>query len=218
MARRDSVDKIIQSYVAAVCAAPFEYKGHVYEVPSLHVSPLMLRGFTCPEGCGGCCPVFSLDYLPSEKHPYELHYREVLVNGVACAIYSDLQAGVEGPHCANLRKHDGRCGIHGAHPFSCDFELIRFLEYSGEFRAVTRLYGRGWNMLRVDGQRGALCTITPCSQDAVDEVVRKLQRLAQWCEHFGVPHRINLIVQWAQSHPQDPLILPALSTRKGLLE
>ena len=73
-------------------------------------------------------------------------------------------------------------------------------------------------MLRVDGDRGAMCTITPCSEEAIVDVVRKLHRLAQWCEHFGVEHRISSIIQWAESRPQDTLVLLAPSTKKGILE
>jgi hypothetical protein len=66
---RDSVDKIMTAYVAAVCAEPFTYKRKHYPVKKLVVSPLILRGFTCPPMCGGCCPTFSLDYLPDERTP-----------------------------------------------------------------------------------------------------------------------------------------------------
>ena len=216
MAKVDSIDKIVTSYFAAVCAEPFEYKGRRYEVPKLTISPHLLRGFTCPEGCGGCCPRFSLDYIPGEELPYEMGTRSVFLNGLEVLVYSDTQDNVTTHHCANLRTDNGRCGIHGRQPFSCDFELIRFLHYAdtGEVRGLTKLFGRGHAMLRVDGVRGALCQLTPVDAATTADTVRKLKRLAQWCEHFGVAHRVGYIVEWALGNPQHPLVLPSPTTAK----
>ena len=208
----DTMDKIVQSYFAAVNAEPFEYKGKHYPVKKLTVSPLLLRGYTCPSGCGGCCSAFTLDYIPSEDKPYEndMTARHIKFNGMRIPIATDMQEGNTGHHCKNLDHDTGRCNIHGKHPFSCDFELIRFLHYSKSesARVMTRLYGRGFAMLRIDGQRGAQCTITPVSPDSVADTVRKLKRLAEWCDWFHLKHRIDFIVAWAQSNPSAPLVLP----------
>jgi len=207
---RDSVDKIVTTYFAAVCAEPFTYNGTRFEVPHLIVTPNTVRGYTCPEGCGGCCPRFSLDYIPGEPQPYYLASRFVVFNDMEVAIYTDPQTESTDHHCANLNHSNGRCGIHGSHPFSCDFELLRFLHFSDDnkFRLMTKLYGRGHAFLRVDGERGALCKITPRDEAVTQDVVRKLKRLAQWCEYFGLQHRLDRIVQWAQSNPTAPLVLP----------
>lgn len=210
MPRRDSVDKIVQSYFAAVAAEPFEYKGERYEVVKLTVSPLLLRGFTCPPGCGGCCPVFTLDYLPTEPAPYELERRYVEFNGARISLMSRTQEGRTEHHCSNLNMADGRCNVHGRQPFSCDFELIRFLHYAeaGEARMLTRLFGRGHAFLRVDQvSRGALCTITPRTDETAADVVRKLRRLAEWCDHFNLKHRVGSIIEWALGNPITPLVL-----------
>lgn len=209
MTMRDSVDKIVDSYFAAVADVPFDYKGRHYEVRVLTVSPLLLRGTSCPSGCGGCCARFSLDYLPSETHPYKLAPRAVLFNGRKRLIYSDPQTSLDSHHCGNLRMSDGRCGIHGAHPFSCDFELIRFMHSHSKAsaRLVSKLYGRGHAMLRVDGERGAMCSMTPATQETRKDVIRKLHRLAQWCDYFGLSHRVNKIITWAEGDCERPLVL-----------
>src|SRR5688572_14476998 len=123
MPKIDSVDKIVTSYFSCVAAEPFTYKGKTYSPKPLRVSPLLFRGYTCPAGCGACCTRFSLDYLPEpvEKHPYVLAKRMVEFDGRHIEIWSDGQDDHQDHHCRNLRKNDGRCQIHGTHPFSCDF-------------------------------------------------------------------------------------------------
>lgn len=218
MAYSDSVDKIVCSYFAAVNAEPFTYKGKRYEVPKLTITPALFRGYTCPEGCGGCCPKFSLDYIPGEVLPYELGTRSVIFNEQEILVYSDTQAGETlNNRCGNLNRDNGRCGIHGAHPFSCDFELIRFLHFSskGEVRGMTKNYGRGWQLLRVDGQRGALCEITPPDMKTHADIIRKLKRLRQWCEHFGLRHRIDSVLTWAGDIPPSTELVLAGSASEG---
>lgn len=211
MAQRDTVDKIVQSYFAAVTRVPFTYKGKHYAPKRLAVSPLLFRGFTCPAGCGGCCPRFSLDYLPSEPHPREAQPRVVHFDGREVRLKSILQERGD-HHCSKLDMDNGRCTIHGYHPFSCDFELIRSL-ISGDDKRSTfltqKLYGRGWAMLRVDGERGALCEMTPADAANRDEVVRKLERLQCWTSAFGLITHVPTILEWAQSGPHNkPLELP----------
>lgn len=220
MPMRDSVDKIVTSYFSAVSSQSFIYKGQRHEVKTLVVSPLLLRGFTCPPMCGGCCPTFSLDYLPTEVHPYELTSRFVRFDHKDILVYSDTQEKRTEHHCANLQQEDGRCGIHGVQPFSCDFELIRFLHtVDGKHaRALTRLFGRGHAMLRVDNERGALCTITEPTMASRLDAARKLRRLAQWCDHFKLPHRVSAIIDWAsRPGPVEPLTLHAPTNRRGIL-
>jgi hypothetical protein len=93
--------------------------------------------------------------------------------------------------------------IHGRHPFSCDFELIRFITCKEQAHLTQRLFGRGWAMKRVDGGRGALCEMLPADSSTVSEVVRKLERLKQWSIHFGIKTRIDEIISWAKHGPRD---------------
>jgi putative zinc- or iron-chelating protein len=203
----DSIDKVVTRYFACVNARPFTYKGRTYEPKPLYISNLIHRGYTCPAGCGACCSRFSLDYLPSEQRPKSprLQKRMVEFDGQRVPIYSDMQDDHSDHHCRNLSKTDGRCGIHGMHPFSCDFELIRFLSTTDPDSPNTltqKLYGRAHAMLRIDGTRGAACTMTQSDSATTMEVSRKLRRLRQWCEHFGLQHRISdALLQWSDNGP-----------------
>mgnify|MGYP001161966508 CR=1 FL=1 len=200
----DSIDKIVDSYFSVVADEPFVYKKKQYARRSLTVRPTIFRGFTCPAKCGGCCPRFSLDYLPSELTPYKMSKRTVEFDGRSIEIYSDMQLDHNNHHCRNLNMSNGRCGVHGKQPFSCDFELIRSIKFDNPDRAnrlTTKLFGRGWAMLRVDGERGALCEITPISEESVQDTIRKFKRLKEWCEHFGLKHRVDDIFDWA-NRPQ----------------
>lgn len=227
MPKRDSVDKIVTSYFACVTAEPFTYKEERYEPKPLQVSPYIFRGFTCPASCAACCSRFSLDYLPrqAEKHPYRLTKRLVEFNGYMVPVFTDWQDDHDTHHCQHVKK-DGRCDIHGVHPFSCDFELIRFLRFDhSQDKTITgftgiindgrpnvltqKLYGRSHAMLRVDKQtRGAMCEMTPPTPETVAEVVRKLKRLKTWCEHFKLKHKVDMIVAWAESRNGQPRVEP----------
>lgn len=193
----DSVDKIVTRYFACLTREPFTFKERAYEPRPLAVSPLLLRGYTCPPGCGGCCHIrFTLDYLPSELRPAGLEPREIPFNGKKVRVYSDLQRENTENVCHHLNLEDGRCGVYKRRPFSCDFELIRTLEYTNRPNVLTqKLFGRGWNMKRIDGERGALCTMLPADEETTAEVVRKLGRLAQWAKHFGIRTWAETIVE-----------------------
>lgn len=196
MPSRDSVDKIVTSYFAAVATRPFTYRGDSFRPVRLNVSTGLLRGFTCPSGCGGCCPTFTLDYLPGEDHPYDLTPRTIPFDGRDVVVWSDEQRDNTGPRCHNLRPDDGRCGIHGRQPFTCDFELIRVLRGPSTWTLTTRLFARGWNMKRTDGGVGALCELIPATAEWRDDVVRRLLRLNRWADHFGLPTALPLILDW----------------------
>ena len=108
--------------------------------------------------CGGCCPRFSLDYLPLEQKPDNTQERIVEFNYKKFSIYSDMQLDHNNKKCRNLNMENARCNIHTVRPFSCDFELIRFL-ISGNHEKrknilTQKLFGRGWMMQRIDGERG----------------------------------------------------------------
>lgn len=192
MAERDSLDKIITSYFATFTTEEFEWRGKTYGPRDLWISPGIVRGFTCPAGCGGCCPRFSLDYIPNsdEPHPqsYPLKRRVVEFDGREVEVWSDMQDDHDNEKCRNLNFENGRCGIHGFQPFSCDFELLRSITFSDTKRTnfTQKLFGRGWAMMRVDGERGALCEMTPADPETVADVDRRLVRLSRWMEHFGL--------------------------------
>jgi hypothetical protein len=205
MALLDSVDKIVTRYFSVVTSEKFTYKGVTYLPKLLRVSPLLFRDYTCPKGCGACCPRFSLDYLPEETHPYKLEPRQISFNGKSIQIFSDVQTDHKNYHCRNLSQKDGRCGIHGKQPFSCDFELIRALSFADEKDPNTltqKLFGRGWAMKRIDGVRGTLCEMTPVTDKSIQEVLRKMERLKQWSDHFQLETKCSQIISWIRKIQQ----------------
>ena len=217
---KDSVDKVVTTYFACVTNTKFEYKGQEIQPQALRVSPLLLRDFTCPAGCGVCCPRFSLDYLPDEDRPTSTTQRTVFFDGKSVVLFSDMQDDHEGIKCKNLNLEDGRCGIYTHRPFSCDFELIRFL-VSGDpnkrkNQMTQKLFGRGWNMLRVDGERGALCEMTPITEQSITEVKRKLNRLKSWTDHFGlVDTKVPAVLSWINKIENYEKIEPLFLDKTG---
>lgn len=200
----NSIDKIIKSYFSVVAKKEFTYKNRLYVPKSYKVSPLILRGFTCPENCGACCNLhFTLDYLPEplEKHPYKLASRIVNFNNKEFIIFSDFQ-NKSIHHCQNLNMINGRCMIHGLHPFSCDFELLRFFNYKSIHipNVITsKLYGRGWNLNKCNNERGALCKMLPANNENKLEIIRKLNRLKMWCNYFELDNNIDDIINKVNS-------------------
>lgn len=200
-----SVDKIFERYLSAVCTAPFTYKGKRYTPKTVRVSPQIFRGFICHKFCGGCCSQrFTLDWLPFEARPKDHPGKEkmVAVNDKEYPIFSYDQGDHSLPYCKNLSQTTGYCGIHGEHPFSCDFELIRFI--SGDKLPVHRLnhqkFGRGWNMKRIDGERGALCEfIEGVTPESRADIIRKLKRLKVWADYFEVQTKMDTIIAWSES-------------------
>lgn len=200
--QNDSTDKIIERYFSTVAREAFTYRGKRFVPKQLKVSPLLLRDYSCPSGCGGCCFKFTLDYLPTDPMPKEgLIKRFVEFSDRQVPIYTDFQHENETNRCRYLMK-DGRCGNYPTRPFTCDFELIRTLQAEQEDSPrpnvlTQKLFGRGWSYQRTDGGKGALCEMKPVSPKSVAEVIRKLKRLQQWTDHFRLktwtPDLISLI-------------------------
>lgn len=204
----DSLDKIITRYIATVARVSFEYGGKVYVPKILKVSHLLLRDYTCPPQCGGCCFRFTLDYLPDEKRPKEgMKQRIIQVNKMDFVIWTDGQEENEGKRCKYLQS-DGRCGTYLVRPFTCDFELIRTLqneEVVGRPNVLTqKLFGRGWSYERTDGGKGAKCEMLPITTKSTKEVVRKLLRLMEWSDYFEIdtwlPDIIDIIRDGRLTH------------------
>lgn len=204
----NSLDKIVFSYFAAVTRKPFTYRGKFIEARPLYVSPLIFRGFKCPANCGGCCPRFSLEYLPSELHPPTAIQYEVAVNDISKPLYHDAQTDHEGHHCRFLSQTDARCQIYNRRPFHCDFELIRVFISKKQNRMSQQLFGRSWQLLRIDRNRGAMCQMTAVDEASVAEVSRKLKRLKEWTDYFQLDTWLSDILEWVASGPHvKPLVL-----------
>jgi hypothetical protein len=203
----DSTEKIITTYFRGVTEEAFTYKKKTYDPCTLVVSPLLLRGTTCPANCGACCKNYSMDFLPTDKLPkdypgVELIEKIVDFNDKQYMLYTIKRNNPESKKCEQMNEA-GRCTIHLAHALSCDFELIRFLHPklgSGKpSHMLTRFYGRGWQMMKIDGTRGALCEIIPTCEETIKDTIRKLNRLQDWCNYFEVKSRIPQILDWIHS-------------------
>jgi Fe-S-cluster containining protein len=197
----DSIDKIVKTYFSVVTDEEFVYKGKIYIPKPFFISSLLLRGYTCPPNCGGCCPRFSLDYLPTEIFPTGTVKRQIDFNGKKIAIISDMQRDHNNHHCRHLNMTDGRCAIHDERPFSCDFELIRFLHIGNKYpysNITQMLFTRGWNMLRTDGERGALCEMLPITIETINDVIHKFERLKEWCIYFGLKNKCDKVIDYAK--------------------
>lgn len=209
MSYNDTFSKLVH-YFSCVTSDPFEYNGQIIEPKYLHVSPGIIRGYKCPSHCGGCCQKFTLDYLPKEDKPQLVEERYIEFNGKSFLIFTDKQEDNKTNRCRYLIKEDGRCGNYMTRPFSCDFELIRFIGRRDINHVTTRLFGRGWNMVRVDGQKGAKCEITPADQESRLDTIRKLRRLQDWEKYFGLNTKTERIIEWAKEVPFNtniPLII-----------
>lgn len=210
MAQTDSMDKVVRTYFAAMASQPFTYKKQIITPKPLHVGENFFHDYTCKLGCAGCCPRFTLDYLDHEPKPdiAGIGRRIVEVNGVAVGVNTYAQGPkADRRFCDHVDLPTGACGIHGRQPFSCDFETLRFVSFADKVWLGTRPYGRGWNMLRVDGARGALCEFPKtASAGALAEAQRKLTRLAGWLEAFAIPHRVGDVLAWSNTSPTQPRV------------
>lgn len=204
----DSFEKIVHTYFTSMVTEPFEYNGKTVAPKPLVISPGIFRDYTCPENCGGCCRPFSLIWLPYEVLPPEYHHVEprlVSLNGQPYLVVADMQQDRwdAGEHyCRNVRMEDGRCGIHKHHPFSCDFELLRFTQQNKRVLLNTRLFGRGWSYTRVTGEKGAACSIVPGTEITIPDVIRRLRRLQEWLEYFDLyANHVKTVAQWVSTGP-----------------
>jgi len=209
MAYNDSLDKIFLIYFAAFTQKVFSYNSITVQPKPLLVSPLLLRGYTCPSGCGGCCPKFSLDYLSNKPRSKSLLLKEriVLVNENEFFVFSDQQLENNGNRCKFLNKNTGRCNIYFDRPFSCDFELIKVIREKNRNILLQKLFSRGWAMKRTSGGRGALCEIFPPNELAIKEVVRKLNVLKQWMSFFKINHKIDKVLRWIEIDGNNDIII-----------
>jgi Fe-S-cluster containining protein len=199
MRHGDTIDKVISIYLAGLCREEFTYKGKLYRPKPVHVSPDIFRGYSCFEGCGACCGSFSLDYLPHERIIPTAITRSISIDDRQIIVTSDRQTDVSDRWCRFLDRDRGRCTIYERRPFACDFELIRFLIYEDKVWLTQKLYGRFWAMRRLDANTGAKCEILQADAKSVQEVIRKLHRLSEWAQHFGIRTCLPDIFEWAES-------------------
>lgn len=177
--------------------------------------------------CGACCRRFTLDWLPSEidnipeEHMKSIAPREIDFDGRKVVIYSDTQDDHDNYYCKQLNHENGRCMIHTFHPFSCDFELLRFYHFEDQKTPdvlAHRPFGRGWNMKQVvTGEKGALCEWydSPCEPEWIENLVRRLNRLKDWTDYFGLKTTLPRIIEWIASGPHTKDLFVGPSEKKG---
>jgi len=133
----------------------------------VQLSPKFFRSYECVEGCCACCPRFSLDYFPGERWDgFKARYPDKLkfftgraFSGVQ--VYSDFQGDNESYFCRFLDLTTGKCTVQDYKPFSCKFEIIKVSKLKDGAILIKKKFSRGWNLKRLDGQRGARCKILP---------------------------------------------------------
>jgi Fe-S-cluster containining protein len=180
----NSIEKIIKWYFAGITKTEFVWKNITVVPKPLKLYPSLAYEHVCPENCGACCGKFSLDYINGERDLTGLQERIIHFNGQQIRIWRDEQCG--GERCKYLRMENGRCDIHGAHPFSCDFECLRFEvgQVSNYNKLEQSHYGRTWQLTQVDGTKNVKCEFLPVSTEGAQETIRKLRKLEKWANHF----------------------------------
>jgi Fe-S-cluster containining protein len=173
----------------------------------LILSKMFFRSYSCPAKCGACCFKFSLDYFEGprwekfkELYPQQVkRFEKRTVDGVT--VYTDAQQDNEDRFCRNLNKTTGRCKIHGSNPFTCEFELLRFVTHKDANKSylMTRLYGRGWNMLRIDGKRGAMCEILPFKKEKFHRDIELLEELNEIGLRFKMKTKLSKVISYLKS-------------------
>tara|TARA_R110002167_G_scaffold143936_7_gene333535 strand:+ start:301 stop:939 length:639 start_codon:yes stop_codon:yes gene_type:complete len=164
------------------------------------LSRLFFRDYSCPAKCGGCCLKFSLDYFEGERwekfkklYPEKVsRFEKRTVDGVT--VWTDWQKDNDTRWCRNLDMKDGRCGIHKSNPFSCEFELIKFMDKSSKTHLIKKLFGRGWQFERVDGGKGALCEMLPFDKTKIERDVELLEELDDYGDRFKIKTKLKRII------------------------
>lgn len=171
------------------------------------LSKLFFRDYTCPESCGGCCPKFSLDFFEGERweifkkeYPDKVaFFKKREIAGVN--VYSYLQDDNETRWCRFLDLSIGRCSIHKSNPFSCEFELIKFIT-RGENQSILikKLFGRGWNLLTVTGKRGGVCKMTAFNFQKLKRDIELLKELNEIGNKFQMTTKLPKIIKFLESN------------------
>lgn len=191
--KRDSLDKI---------ALYFENLSQ-----KAALSPLFFRDYTCPPGCGGCCHRFSLDYFEGERwerfkklYPDKVKYFKTrIVGGVKVHTY--MQDDHNDHFCRFLDKSNGRCLVHEANPFTCEFELMKvmFNQKTGKATIINKLFGRGWSYQRTDGGRGAKCEMLSFNYEKYRKDLALLEELNDIAEQFKEETVLPQVIEYLKS-------------------
>lgn len=184
----DSMDKL------------YEYLENIHKSEYIYLSPSTFREFICHKFCGGCCTRFTLDYVVgSERYNNFLKQYPELISKFSIRQYKGIEVLTYKPthsnyHCEFLFGKEALCSIHKVNPFTCNFEPIKVVSDANYTRKnishtkiIRKKFGRGWNMLRVDNERGAFCEIeddTRLSYSELEEFIVLLDELNYYYSLF----------------------------------
>ena len=193
MQNPNSLDRIV-SYFKACCTSPFMYRGkEIQPYKQLKINQLALRSYDCPEECGACCMRCSLVWFtPPENLPH-IEKTRIQIGHAFRDVWIDYQMDHNSHFCRYLDPVSGRCTIYEERPFACQLELFKFMHYVSRGTAYARvtLPGRGWNLTKVDGERGALCTINKHDPAQTKDIIQLLHQLAKFMQMFGIANDIE---------------------------
>lgn len=170
----------------------------------VQLSPKFFRSYQCTEKCCACCPKFSLDYFAGERWDgFKAHYPDKLkfftgraFSGVQ--VYSDFQRDNESYFCRFLDLTTGKCTIHNYNPFSCKFEIIKVNKFKDGGILIKKKFSRGWNMKRLDKEKGALCKILPFNYLEFLEDISLLCELNEIGNQFGIKTKLTPIINFLE--------------------
>lgn len=187
----------------------------------VQLSPKFFRSYECVDRCCACCPKFSLDYFPGGRwEKFKIRYPGKLklfekrtLNGVQ--IYSNFQVDNKFYFCRFLNLTTGKCTIQDYKPFSCKFEIIKVSKLKDGAILIKKKFSRGWNLKRLDGQRGARCKILPFNYLEFLEDINLLCELNEIGNQFRVKTKLISIINFLRKSkgkfiegvlPQEPIL------------
>lgn len=202
--KENSLDKIID-YLRVLTIESFTYNRYQYNLPKeLKLSPTFFRDYRCPEGCGWCCPRFTLDYFQCDISEFTNRYShyssfleeiKIKVNGVAKRYWSITQKDRRENTCRFLTHPGRRCSIHEANPVSCQVEPIKFIVHNGIGYIQKKPFSRGW-VIR-NGSK-AKCIFSQPSLSAIDNDIGILSHLDDVANNFGITTYLPNVIQILQ--------------------
>jgi hypothetical protein len=94
-------------------------------------------------------------------------------------------------------NQNGRCEIHGVHPFLCDFEPRKIYLYKDKYSLSKRLLTRAWNLTKVDSTKGISCSWDDnYSDSAKQHDIKLLQELKEITKYFDLnPMFIDKVIE-----------------------
>lgn len=207
--------KMICAYFAAVTREEIRWQQYVIQPRPLIVSEMIFRGFTCPANCGACCTQVSatvdgntLNYLPTEPCADTLA-ETVRLNDKDFIIFTEDMRPTASMlpildklyPCKHLTM-DARCGIYGQRSLACDLPLLQVTHRKAYNQMTIRKFGRHHLYTQFDMKtKGAMCELLEITPESTEDTRRRLTRLKQWTDYFGLDTHMEAILEWANRNP-----------------